>query len=161
LTHNVPQKLPSRCLNAPRCFTQTSITYKKSGKAAREEKNSSAAEKSSAVEDPYDFSTLEAGIQKTLTKLQDDLSKLRTGGRFNPELLEVVRVQLKKDNKKSERLGDLAQVVPKGGKSIVVLVGEADVSRTLQTNVSRASTDISVIRSMSSPSYRQSRLPKT
>jgi ribosome recycling factor len=128
LKHNVPQKLPSRCLNAPRSFCQTSVTYKKGGKAAREEKHSSAGEKSSAVEDPYDFSTLEAGIQKALTKLQDDLSKLRTGGRFNPELLEVVRVQLNKDNKQSIRLGDLAQVVPKGGKSVVVLVGEADVS---------------------------------
>jgi ribosome recycling factor len=128
LTHSFPQKLPSRCLSAPRNFSQTSIAYKKGGKAAREEKNSSAAEKSSAVEDPNDFSTLEAGIQKTLTRLQDELSKLRTGGRFNPELLEGVRVQLKKDNKQSIRLGDLAQVVPKGGKSIVVFVGEADVS---------------------------------
>ena len=131
MTHCFPQKLPSRCLNAPRNFSQTSIAYKKGGKAAREEKNSSAAEKSSAVEDPNDFSTLEAGIQKTLTRLQDELSKLRTGGRFNPELLEGVRVQLKKDNKQSIRLGDLAQVVPKGGKSIVVLVGEADVSRII------------------------------
>jgi ribosome recycling factor len=131
LTHSFPQKLPSRCLNAPRNFSQTSIAYKKGGKATREEKNSSAAEKSSAVEDPNDFSTLEAGIQKILTRLQHELSKLRTGGRFNPELLEGVRVQLKKDNKQSIRLGDLAQVVPKGGKSIVVLVGEADVSRII------------------------------
>lgn len=81
------------------------------------------------MEDPYDFSTLETGIKKALSKLQDDLSKLRTGGRFNPKLLESVRVQLKKDSKSSFRLGDLAQVIPKGGKSITVLVGEADVSR--------------------------------
>jgi len=128
LKHNVSQKPTSRCLNAPRSFCQTSITYKKGGKAAREEKHPSVGEKSSAAEDPYDFSTLEAGIQKALTKLQDDLSKLRTGGRFNPELLEGVRVQLYKDHRQSIRLGDLAQVVPKGGKSVVVLVGEADVS---------------------------------
>jgi ribosome recycling factor len=128
LRHSVPQNLPSKCLNTPRTFSQSSITCKKGGKAARDEKHSSAPENSSAVEDPYDFSTLEAGIQKTLTKLQDDLSKLRTGGRFNPELLESVRVQLTKDSKQSVRLGDLAQVVPKRGKSVVVLVGEADVS---------------------------------
>lgn len=130
MNHSVPPKEPSRCLNGPRSFSQTSIAYKKGGKAAREEKHSSAAEKTSAGDDPNDFSALEAGIQKALTKLQDDLSKLRTGGRFNPELLEGVRVQLKKDNKQSIRLGDLAQVVPKGGKSIVVLVGEADVSKS-------------------------------
>jgi ribosome recycling factor len=151
LTHSVPQKLPSRCLNAPRGFCQTSIAYKKGGKAARDEKNSSAGENSSTVEDPYDFSTLEVGIQKALTKLQDDLSKLRTGGRFNTELLESVRVQLKKENKQSLRLGDLAQVVPKGGKSIVVLVGEADVSRVMQPDVSQASTNISAICSMLGP----------
>jgi ribosome recycling factor len=161
LTHSVPQKLPSQCLNAPRSFTHTSITYKKGGKAAREEKHLSTAEKSSTVEDPYDFSTLEAGIQKTLTKLQDDLSKLRTGGRFNPELLEGVRVQLKKDNKQSIRLGDLAQVVPKGGKSVVVLVGEADVSRIVQMDFSWAPNNISMICSMSSPSHPQSRARKT
>ena len=153
--------MSSKCLNAPKSFTQSSITYKKGGKAAREEKHSFAAEKSSAVEDPYDFSTLEAGIEKALTRLQDDLSKLRTGGRFNPELLVGVRVQLKKDNKQSVRLGDLAQVVPKGGKSIVVLVGEADVSRIIQKNASWALTDISVICSMSGSSYPQSRALKT
>jgi ribosome recycling factor len=128
LTHSIPGKAPSQCLSTHRSFTQTSIFYKKGGKGAKKEDNSGATEKSSVVEDPNDFSTLEAGIQKTLTKLQDDLSKLRTGGRFNPELLESVRVQLKRDNKTSFRLEDLAQVIPKGGKSIVVLVGEADVS---------------------------------
>ncbi len=53
---------------------------------------------------------------------------MRTGGRFNPELLENVRVHLVKDSKGSERLGDLAQVLPKGGRSVMVLVGEKEVS---------------------------------
>jgi ribosome recycling factor len=33
-----------------------------------------------------------------------------------------------KDNKASERLGDLAQVLPKGGRSLMILVGEKEVS---------------------------------
>lgn len=33
-----------------------------------------------------------------------------------------------KDSKASEKLGDLAQVLPKGGRSLMVLVGEKDVS---------------------------------
>lgn len=37
-------------------------------------------------------------------------------------------MHLSKDNKASERLGDLAQVLPKGGRSVMVLVGEKDVS---------------------------------
>jgi hypothetical protein len=43
-------------------------------------------------------------------------------------VLENVRVHLVKDSKASERLGDLAQVLPKGGRSVMVLVGEKDVS---------------------------------
>lgn len=36
-------------------------------------------------------------------------------------------MKLGKDSKESFRLGDLAQVLPKGGRSVVVLVGEKDV----------------------------------
>ena len=37
-------------------------------------------------------------------------------------------MHLVKDSKQSERLGDLAQVLPKGGRSLMILVGEKDVS---------------------------------
>jgi ribosome recycling factor len=70
---------------------------------------------------------LQQGIDKSLEKLKNDLSKLRTGGRFNPEVLEALRVKLSKDGKESFRLGDLAQVLPKGGRSVQLLVGEQDV----------------------------------
>jgi ribosome recycling factor len=97
-------------------------------KKARAENEESASSQRTEVDDPYDFSTLNAGIEKSLEKLKDDLSKLRTGGRFNPEVLENLRVHLVKDSKASERLGDLAQVLPKGGRSLMILVGEKDVS---------------------------------
>lgn len=105
------------------------MLWKKQGKE-KEKKSKSATSDSDAVgsEDPFDFSTLSAGIDKSLEKLTTDLGKLRTGGRFNPEILEAVRVQLLKDEKGTERLGDLAQVLPKGGRSVMVLVGEKDVS---------------------------------
>ncbi|KAH8813174.1 putative ribosome-recycling factor, mitochondrial, partial [Xylogone sp. PMI_703] len=77
-------------------------------------------------DDPYDFSALEAGITKVIEKLKNDLAKLRTGGRFNPELLENVRVHLTKDSKSTIKLGELAQVLPKGGRMVTVLVGEKD-----------------------------------
>jgi ribosome recycling factor len=111
-------------LNGPRAFSQTTFLFKKSVKAGKKE---TVAEESKEGEDPYDFSTLEAGIEKALEKLNNDLSKLRTGGRFNPELLEAVRVHLSKDSKASIRLGELAQVLPKGGRNVVILVGEAAV----------------------------------
>jgi len=101
------------------------VLLKKKLRADRE-KEESASSQSAEVDDPYDFSTLNAGIEKSLEKLKNDLSKLRTGGRFNPEVLENLRVHLVKDSKASERLGDLAQVLPKSGRSLMILVGEKD-----------------------------------
>jgi len=86
---------------------------------------------SATSDDPFDFSELETGITKAHDKLKDDLSKLRAGGRFNPELVENLRVSLvNKDNesgKQSVRLGDVAQVVPRG-RVLGIMVGEKDVS---------------------------------
>lgn len=111
--------------NACRCFSSNPVLLKKGkGKADREKEDEAPLE----TDDPFDFSTLNVGIEKVLEKLKNDLSKLRTGGRFNPEVLENLRVHLVKDSKASERLGDLAQVLPKGGRSLMILVGEKDVS---------------------------------
>jgi len=98
---------------------------KKGGKAARDEKQQQESSGASS-EDPYDFSTLEADIATAIERLKNDLSKLRAGGRFNPEVLENLRVQMDKGGSKSERLSDVAQVVPKG-RVVQVLVGEKDV----------------------------------
>lgn len=125
-------RAPSQRVPTSRTFVNTTILLKKGGKAAKQAERSSAAEEK-PEDDPHDFSTLEAGIDKVLDKLQNDLSKLRTGGRFNPELLEGLKVKVGKDsNNTVVQLGALAQVVPKGGRSIAVLVGEADVSRMSQ-----------------------------
>lgn len=111
-------------LKTTRVFSQTAFLSKKGSKT---EKKESRTEDSKGVEDPYDFSALETGIGKALEKLSNDLSKLRTGGRFNPEVLEAVKIHLSKDSKASIALGELAQVLPKGGRSVSVLVGEVAV----------------------------------
>lgn len=123
----LPSRFPSKPLDLRRFFSHSPLRLKKKGKADRE-KQEAASEGVGEAEDPFDFSTLHDGIEKSLEKLKNDLSRLRTGGRFNPEILENVRVHLNKDNKASERLGDLAQVLPKGGRSIMLLVGEKEVS---------------------------------
>ena len=97
-----------------RPFTTTPTLLKKGGKAA------------ALADDPADFSALEADIAAAVTRLKDDLSKLRAGGRFNPELLENLRVQPDKSSASKVRLSDVAQVVPKG-RTVQVLVGEKDV----------------------------------
>ena len=130
-----------------RPFSTTSPWQKKGGKAAREasretanasssgstsetsnSSNSNSSSGSGSSDDASDFSALEAEIQKAIEKLRGDLSKLRSGGRFNPDVLEALRVQLgKASGSAMVKLGDVAQVVPKG-RVVQVLVGEQDVS---------------------------------
>jgi ribosome recycling factor len=87
----------------------------------------SHSDTAAAAADPLDLSLLHDGIAEALQRLKDDFSKLRAGGRLNPEVIENLRVHLK-GGKESVRLGDLAQVIPKGGRMLTIMVGEEDVS---------------------------------
>lgn len=113
-----------RASESLRTFTTSSPWQKKGGKAARDAASSSTSKPS--ADDPTDFSSLEAAIAKGIEKLKDDLVKLRPGGKFNPEVLEALRVHLAKGSKETVRLSDVAQVVPKG-RTLQVVVGEVDV----------------------------------
>jgi hypothetical protein len=129
-TYQQPQLFSGRrdFSSNPKLFKgKGSKTKKAKARQAEEEDDEDGDEAEASADDPFDFTTLDQGIEKALEKLKNDLSKLRTGGRFNPEVLENLRVHLNKDSKQSERLGDLAQVLPKGGRSLMILVGEKDV----------------------------------
>lgn len=109
-----------------RHFSTSQCLYKKGGKAAREEKQASGGKAAATTEDPYDFADLEGDIAQAIERLKSDLSKLRAGGRFNPEVVENLRVQPEKGNNQTVRLSDLAQVIPKG-RQVQIIVGEKDV----------------------------------
>lgn len=121
---------PQQCiLPNHRSFSTTPSLLKKGGKAARDESKAQASSQKDALpaDDPNDFSALEADIAAAVERLKDDLSKLRAGGRFNPEVLENLRVQPDKNSGSKVKMSDVAQVVPKG-RTVQVLVGEKDVS---------------------------------
>ena len=80
------------------------------------------------AEDPFDFRAFEETIKVAIENLKNDVSKIRAGGRFNPELLENLKVVVDKNKKETVPLGYLAQVIPKGGRIITVLVGDEEVS---------------------------------
>lgn len=80
-----------------------------------------------ASEDPLDITPLEQGIANAVSRLKDELSKLRIGGRLNPDIIEGLRVQLSKGSKETAKLGELAQVLPKGGRMVTILVSEETV----------------------------------
>ncbi|SLM40144.1 Ribosome recycling factor domain [Lasallia pustulata] len=137
-----PTQQPNRCPVPPpsttsprRHLSSTPTLLKRSGKHEPRAADAVPTEKPKD-DDPFDFSDLEEGIQKALERLKDGLGRLRAGGRFNPEVLEMLRVMLRKgEAAETVRLGDLAQVLPKGGRTVVVLVGEEEhikpISRTI------------------------------
>ena len=77
----------------------------------------------------HDLSEYEAGIERAQGRLREELAKVQPGGVGRDlEALEGVRVVLGgKGEGGNVRLGDVAQVVPRG-KAVVVLVGEREVS---------------------------------
>lgn len=112
-----------------RNFANSPARYKKKEKAKKTSAPEPEESVSNSTEDPFDLSQLHDGISAAVTRLKDDLSKLRAGGRFNTAVLESLKVQLSKDSKDSVKLGDLAQVVPKGGRMVTLLAAEEDVSQ--------------------------------
>lgn len=120
-----------------RSFSTTSQLSKKGNKAAKAAATESASpppSKSAPADDPLDFTILEAEIASSLEVLKTDLSKLRTGGRFNPELLENLRVQPDKNSNETVKLNDLAQVIPKG-RTVQILVSEKEYIKPVTTAI--------------------------
>jgi hypothetical protein len=111
-----------------RSFVNSSVLYKKKDKTKNAPTPDPVSSSAAASEDPFDLSKLQSGIATAISRLKDDLSKLRAGGRFNTASLESLKVQLSKDGQDSVKLGDLAQVVPKGGRMVTVLAAEEEVS---------------------------------
>lgn len=114
-------------VSALRTFATSSPAYKKKGGSDKGSSSSSSSSSSTSDEPDLGFKELQKSIDDAVARMKEDIAKLRTGGRFNPSLIEQLRVSL--DNKKKEtvRLGDIAQVIPKGGRNIVILLGDESV----------------------------------
>ncbi|KAK3675717.1 hypothetical protein LTR78_004358 [Recurvomyces mirabilis] len=123
-----------------RPFSTYPALFKKGGKAAREEKSSTSPTSAkgnaggTATDDPFDFTTLEADIASAVERLKNNLSRLRAGGRFNPEVLENLRVQPDKSSNQTVKLSDVAQVIPKG-RVVQIMVGEKDHIKPITTAI--------------------------
>jgi hypothetical protein len=128
ITATIPQQPATQ-----RHFSSSASLSKKKDKSKKHNNDESAAEPKhgaadSAAPDPFDLTQLHDGISDALTRLKDELQKLRSGGRLNPEVIENLRVSVDKHSNETVKLGELAQVVPKGGRSVAIIVGEEEVS---------------------------------
>lgn len=125
----LPRLLPRSALSdgAPKFSTSQRLLKKKDkGKDVPAKSEAKGTKAGGPSDDPFDFSQLHDGIATAVSRLKDDLSKLRAGGRFSTESIETLRVHLTKGSKETVRLGDLAQVVPKGGRMVTILASEED-----------------------------------
>jgi ribosome recycling factor len=125
---------PQRSSHTIRSFSVSAQLYKKAGKAnkAHAKTDSSPPVNNTgaltATDEAYDVSDLESQILKAIEKLTHELSQLRSGGKLNPDIVESLKVQLGTagQGKESVRLGDIAQVVPRG-RVLNVVCGEEAV----------------------------------
>ena len=124
-----------------RHFSSSPTCLKKSGKVNRAQAKTDSsppvegAARGTAVDDAYDLSELESSILKSMEKLTHELSQLRAGGRFNPEKIESLKVTLQDGGeKRTERLGDLAQVIAKG-RNVQVLVHDEAFVKPVNTAI--------------------------
>ncbi|KAL4902481.1 hypothetical protein BDW74DRAFT_157857 [Aspergillus multicolor] len=123
--------------HAPRRSFSISLSLNK-GKRRESEKPADLGVKSKSnagPEDPLDLTQLELGVATAVSRLKDELSKLRMGGRLSPETIEGLRVQLGKGSKETAKLGELAQVVPKGGRMVAVLVSEESYIKPISSAI--------------------------
>lgn len=99
--------------------------------------------------DPYDHSELEGSIAQAVARLKDALTKTRDAGRVTPDMLEALPVELNikhpdqsKPKGKGEtahheraKLGDIASVVPKGGRMLQVFAAEEGHVKPLTASI--------------------------
>ncbi|ORY55443.1 ribosome recycling factor domain-containing protein, partial [Pseudomassariella vexata] len=75
-------------------------------------------------EDPLDFADVRSRLTKHDEQAQDLLKKLKSGGRFNPDMIGALKVQPDRKEPVAYPLRELAQIVPRGGRTISLLVHE-------------------------------------
>ncbi|OTA75578.1 hypothetical protein M434DRAFT_88348 [Hypoxylon sp. CO27-5] len=144
---------------SPRTFHTSTPTYKKSGdkdvkgkkreKAAANSHSSGDDDDSNAggakhpspnPEEPLDFADVESRIQRHDEHFREALKKLKTGGRFNPDIVGALRVQPDRKSGATYPLKEVAQIVPRGGRTISILAHEEAYVKPIMSAV-QASAD--------------------
>ena len=139
--------LPKKSSSSSKSSKRSPDVTSSKNKSAHVPDNAATKERYAEV-DPYDFTDLNAGIAQAVARLKDALAKTRDAGRVTPEMLEGLPVDLNikgshthggSPHKESSKIGDLASVVPKGGRMMQVFCAEeavrcSDISPSCSSN---------------------------
>ncbi|KAI1264839.1 ribosome recycling factor [Xylariaceae sp. FL1019] len=85
------------------------------------------------VEDPLDFSDVKSRLSATSEKFHNTFKK--SAGRFEPDYIGSLKVLVDKKDNISYPLRDLAQVVPRGGRTVSLLVHEEPYVKAIMSAI--------------------------
>lgn len=89
--------------------------------------------------DPFDFSDLQASFDRAENRYIEELKKLRSGGRFNADVIGAIPVQPdKKSPNQTYALRELATVAPLGGRRWSILAFEESSVKPIMSAVQRS-----------------------
>ncbi|KAI1752657.1 ribosome recycling factor [Xylaria castorea] len=94
-------------------------------------------------DEPLDFADVESRLQKHAEHFKASLRQMQMGARFDPDAVGALRVAVSKKDKAEKEaypLRELAQVVPRGGRAVSLLVHEAEYVKPIMSAV-QASPD--------------------
>lgn len=102
---------------------------------AKEKAAQQAAENAFDRDAAFDLGDVEAEYAKIDSRFEKRLQEFKVGGRFNPEMLGQLRVRPDKESTQSWPLRELAQVVHRGGRSVSILVSDAEYVKPIMSAV--------------------------
>ncbi|KAI1119278.1 ribosome recycling factor [Nemania sp. NC0429] len=86
-------------------------------------------------EEPLNFADVESRLRKEADHFKAAFKKVHAGGRFDPDVIGGLSVAVDRKAGTSYPLRELAQVVPRGGRAVSLLVHEADHVRAIMSAV--------------------------
>jgi ribosome recycling factor len=83
----------------------------------------------------FDLSDIEAQYARIDERFDKRLREFKAGGRFNPEVLGQLRVRPDRGSEQTWPLRELAQVVHRGGRTVSILVSDAEYIKPIMSAV--------------------------
>lgn len=83
----------------------------------------------------FDLGDVEADYARVDERFDKRLHEFKVGGRFNPEVLGQLRVKPDRESAQTWPLRELAQVVHRGGRSVSILVSDAEYVKPIMSAV--------------------------
>lgn len=86
-------------------------------------------------DEPLNFADVESRLRKHAEYFKASFKKMHTSGRFDPDVIGSLRVTVDKKEDQAYPLRELAQVVPRGGRAVSLLVHDAEYVKPIMSAV--------------------------